>query len=150
MLPFSIEIHKAQLLLASQEQASAATTNTPTPAASAAAAASATALASTLPQPSVSQSNIQTQMQAANLASAVANSVHLQQLQKQATPHANGQTAAMPYGFATYPTAGLQYANPNGFPTAYDPKTMLMASANKLKMLPTPAGIKLDQRYTPY
>ena len=69
----------------------------------------------------------------------------LQQLQKQASPAVNGQTATFPYNYSTLPTAGLAYAAPNGVMTAYDPRTMLMPTANKLKMLP-----KLEKRFAPY
>lgn len=144
---FSIAIHKAQLQQATQEQASAAAAANPSvPAAS---AASPAANASNLSLPSVSQSNIQTHLPAANLPSAVANSVQLQALQKQTTPQVNGQTAAMPYSLYPVQAPGIQYATLQGMLPMYDPKAMLMASASKLKMLPTLATIK-PQRHAPY
>lgn len=144
---FSIEIHKAQLLMASQEQAS---TVNPPPASTPVAAAN-------LPPPSVSQSNMQPQLQTpASLASSmVANSLQLQHLQKHAAfGQVNGHhpaAAPFPYSYPTLPP-GYAYAAPAGLAAAptYDPKAMLAATNNKLKMLPTPAGIKLDQRYAPY
>lgn len=148
--------------MASQEQAT--TTTNPNPSAGSQPALSgsvATAsVASNLTQPSVStqSNNSQPQLTASNLMSAV----HLQQLQKQAS-QMSGHTAvasvaapSLGYGYATLPAgyalAAPQFAGQYAGLTAaaaYDPKSML-ASANKLKMLPTPTGIKLEQRYAPY
>jgi len=164
----SIEIHKAQLLMASQEQAT--TTSNPNPATAAAgaqpsvaaAAAVAASVASNLTQPSVSsQSNSQQQAQYAGqqpqLTSQLMTAVQLHYLQKQATqsavaqqPQAHAAVAASPFSYGYALPGGLAYATPQfAGAAAYDPKTML-ASANKLKMLPTPTGLKLDQRYAPY
>lgn len=154
--------------MASQEQAT--TTSNPNPATAAAgaqpsvaaAAAVAASVASNLTQPSVSsQSNSQQQAQYAGqqpqLTSQLMTAVQLQHLQKQATqsavaqqPQAHAAVAASLFSYGYALPGGLAYATPQfAGAAAYDPKTML-ASANKLKMLPTPTGLKLDQRYAPY
>ena len=47
------------------------------------------------------------------------------------------------YGLAANPYA-------SAMTPAYDPKQAMLASANKLKVMPSPAGVKLDQRFAPY
>lgn len=155
-----------------QQQAAAAPGSQPSVAAAAAAAAAAASVASNLTQPSVSSQSNSSQPSAAQaqltvgqqpqLTSQLMTAMQLQQLQKQAAsqgsavaqPQTHAAMAATPlsYGYAALP-AGLAYATPQyaglAGAAAYDPKSML-ASANKLKMLPTPTGLKLDQRYAPY
>jgi len=136
---YSIQTHKLQLLLANQEQATSANPAQPTQSPS----SNAASLSTNLSQPSVSQSN-QSQL-TSNLATAVANTVQLQQLQQtQPLSQVNGQTGAVPLGYtALQPTTTYPLASPYGLVGSYDPKALL--AANKLKIMP-----KIDRRFSPY
>lgn len=148
---FSVEIHKAQLLMASQEQATATNSSV---------AAAATNLS---PSSVSSPSNSQTQL-TSSLVASVPNATQLQQLHKsqqhqppQVTGQAASATVNLPYNYTSALAAtGYSLTSPQyGLTALYDPKSMV-AVANKLKMLPTAAaaaaaaGVKLDRRYTPY
>lgn len=129
--------------MASQEQANSN---------SHAAAAPPTHATNLTPSSVSTPSNNQTQL--TNSFMAAVPSAQLSQLPKPAAQF-NGQATlgALPYNLNSAAAALPQgYSLPlhqYGLAAAYDPKTML-AAANKLKMLPTPTGMKLDQRYAPY
>lgn len=137
--------------MASQEQANATNPST--------------AVNLTSPTSLSSQSNNQAQLTSSLVASAVTNTTNqqLQQLQKQANqvngqavqtasvatfPHYNYNAAASAAAATGLP-AGYTFANAQYGFAAYDPKAVL-AAASKLKVLPTPTGMKLDQRFAPY
>jgi len=94
-----------------------------------AAAASDSSAATSLTQTSVTPSNQQTPL---------SSSMVLQKptvAAPMAMPYAYQMSGMMPYGLSL---------------AAYDPKTMMAAATNKLKVLSSPQGMKLDQRYAPY